>query len=67
MPDEFKRAEQKHIAVLRAQQRLKQRLENIDFEHEVVIPTRERIRANAAAGLITDATLVEIEDGSSDE
>ena len=63
MADDFKRAEQKQIAVLRAQFRLKQPLEASDYEHDVVIPAREQIKTQAAQGLVTETTLVEIENG----
>lgn len=59
MQDQLSRAKKKLIAVRRAEYRLKQRLEAIDWEFDVLLPEVEQLALNAAKKLELPEFIVE--------
>lgn len=55
--DSLEKTKAKLLAVRRAQWRLKQRLETIDFEHDVLKAEVEELKAGAARGELPQITL----------
>lgn len=51
MSDELVRAKKKLVAIRRAEYRLKQRLESIDWEHDVLLPEVAELEHVAATQL----------------
>ena len=63
MSDYIKRAKAKTRAVRRAEFRLRQRLEMIDWEYDTLTPELEQIDRAAVEGRIPEVSLVEVTDG----
>lgn len=59
MSNELTRAKKKFIAVRRAEYRLKQRLEAIDWEYDVLLPEVEQLTISAAETLELPEFIVE--------
>lgn len=57
MSDSLTKTKAKLLAVRRAQWRLKQRLETIDFEHDVLRPEVEQLQKGALKGELPQITL----------
>lgn len=55
--DSLEKTKAKLLAVRRAQWRLKQRLETIDFEHDVLKEEVEQLKAGAIKGELPQITL----------
>lgn len=51
MANELRRAKKKYTAVKRAQRRLQHRLDDIDWEEDVLIPELEQLELKAAETL----------------
>lgn len=62
MADELSRAKKKYIAIKRAQRRLQTRLEDIDWEYDVLLPEVAELELTAASTLeLPEFTIVEDE------
>lgn len=55
--NEVLRATRRQDALLRARLRLKQRLESIDYDLDVVLPARQALKERAAQGELTETTI----------
>lgn len=62
MSNELARAKKKLVAVRRAEYRLKQRLESIDWEFDVLLPEVEQLGIVAAEQLELPEFIIEDED-----
>lgn len=56
---ELRRARKKLLAVRRAEQRLRQRLEMIDWEEEVLLPQVEALESLVAQGELPEFSVVD--------
>ena len=62
MPDELARAKKKLVAIRRAERRLRVRLEDIDWEFDVLLPEVEKLGLVAASDLSLPEFIIEDDD-----
>lgn len=67
MANDGLRGKRKLMAARRAEFRLKQRFEAIDWELDVLTPEIERLEADGVRGLVVESSLVEIGEGDNGE